>query len=232
MVALRTVPNRYLSRARFLALLGATGINLLNGCSTKPLTNPIVGPNYAVSNVFRQDSTLPVHIRRVAVLPLSYKEATVAFVAGQQSLEPVLQSELIKAGRFESVFIKPEQLKQWTGRERFDAYENLPSELFKLLADKTGSEAVLFVALSEYKAYPPIAIGWRMTLAANNSDILWSVEEIFDASDRAVSNSARRFDRDHIRNSPVLEDSRSILLSPTRFGQYTLQAVLDTLPNR
>ncbi len=232
MVALRADQNRGFSSFAKAMGLALCFLPIFSGCNTKPLTDPIVGPNYIVSNVFRKESTLPAQIRRVAVLPLSYKEASVALVSGQQSLEPVFQAELTKSGRFETIFIKPEQLKQWTGKERFDAYEDLPQGFFKLLAEKAGSEAVLFVALAEYKAYPPIVIGWRMKLVDNDADILWSVEEIFDASEVPVSNAARRFDREHVRNSPVLEDSRSVLLSPTRFGQYTLRAVLETLPNR
>lgn len=225
-------PNLRLLFPSWKATVLAAFLPFLAGCSTKQLKDPITGPSFQVSNVFRKEPVLPEQVRRVAVLPLTYKEASVAFVAGQQSLEPVFQSELTKTGRFEAIWVRPDQLKQWTGRERFDAYEELPKNLFKLLAEKTGSDAVLFVALSEYKAYPPILIGWRMKLAGNDADVLWAVEEMFDASEHAVSNAARRYDREHSRNNPVLEDSRSILLSPTRFGQYTLEAVLETLPNR
>jgi hypothetical protein len=215
----------------FVAVLLAF-LPFLGGCRSVSVKDPISGPSHEVSNVFRKEHLLPGPLKRVAVLPLSYKESSVAFVAGQQSLEPLFQSELTKASRFETVFIRPEQLKQWTGRDRFDAYESLPPNLFKLLAEKTGSDGILFANLSEYKAYPPMVIGWRMKLAANDADLLWAVEEIFDASSQPVSNGARRFERAHARNNPVLEDSRSILLSPTRFGQYTLDTLLATLPNR
>lgn len=204
----------------------------LTGCKTPLLKDSISGPNYQVRNVFRKHPYLPVNVRRVAALPMSYKEATADLVAGKESLEPVFHMELTKASRFETVLVQPTQLKQWTGREQWDAYEELPPRLFKLLAEKTGAEAVLFSSLVQYKAYPPIVIGWRMKLVQNNADILWAVEEMFDAAEESVSNAARRYDRAHVRNNPVLEDSRSILLAPTRFGHYTLQAVLETLPTR
>jgi hypothetical protein len=220
-------------RVRPVSLLAAVAISVAaSGCRTKVLTDPIIGPNYQVSNVFRKEATLPAQIRRVAVLPLSYREGSALLVSGKDSLASVLSSELTKAGRFEALFVDPAQLKQWTGREHWDAYEALPPSLFKLLAEKTGADAVLFPTLAEYKPYPPIMIGWRMKLVGNDTDILWAVDQMFDASELAVSNAARRYDRDHVRSSPVLEDSRSILLSPTRFGQYTLDAVLETLPNR
>lgn len=205
---------------------------LFSGCRTKSITDPIVGPNYVVSNVFRKEGTLPAQVRRVAVLPVSYRESSANFVSGKQSLEPVLATELTKASRFESFLVDPTQLKQWTGREHWDAYEALPPNLFKVLVEKTGADAVLFTTLTEYKPYPPATIGWRMKLVAPDADILWAVDELFDASQVAVSNAARRYERDHVRSNSALEDSRSILLSPTRFGQYTLDAILGTLPNR
>jgi hypothetical protein len=214
------------------ALGWLTLVLFLAGCSTKPLTDPIIGPNYQVRNVYRKEPLLPVNIRRVAVLPLSIKAPTAGLVAGKDSLERVFHAELTKAARFETILVEPTQLKQWLGRETLDAYEDLPAQLFRVLVEKTGADGVLFAHLSEYKAYPPIMIGWRMKLVSNQAETIWAVEEMFDASEEAVSNAARRYDRAQEKNNPVLEDSRSILLSPTRFGQYTLRSVLDTLPAR
>ena len=80
--------------------------------------------------------------------------------------------------------------------------------------------------------YPPMVIGWRMRLVSNEAGPVWAADEVFDAADQGVSNSARRYNRSRSRNNPVLEDSRSILLSPSEFGQYTLASVLGTLPMR
>jgi hypothetical protein len=228
--ALRSILKHALSVGSALAVLATVAFT--TGCRTKSLTDPIIGPNYQVSNVFRKEATLPPQVRRVAVFPLSYRESSALLVSGKESLQSVLASELTKASRFESFHVDPAQLKQWTGREHWDAYEALPPNLFKLLAEKTGADAVLFATLTEYKPYPPVAIGWRLKLVTTSADTLWAVDEIFDASELAVSNAARRYDRDHVRSNPVLEDSRSVLLSPSRFGAYTLDALLETLPNR
>jgi hypothetical protein len=223
----------YRSRKRIVlsALLIAL-VAVVTSCSTKPLKDPIIGPEYQVRNVYRQEHLLPVNIRRVAVLPLSIKTPSAGLVTGKESLERIYHAELTKAARFETILIEPTQLKQWLGRETLDSYEDLPAQLFRVLVEKTGAEGVLFAHLSEYKAYPPILIGWRMKLVSNEAETIWAVEEMFDASEEAVSNSARMYDRASVKNNPVLEDSRSILLSPTRFGQYTLRAVLETLPVR
>jgi hypothetical protein len=202
------------------------------GCQTKSLRDPIIGPGYSATNAFRKEAVLPATVRRVAVLPLSYNERDAASVSGEQLMEPVFKAELNKASRFETVYVRPTQLQLWTGRERWDDFEQLPPDLLRILGEKTGCEAVLFARLTQFKAYPPILVGWRMKLVALDADILWSVDEMFDAAEERVSNSARRYSRARVKNNPVLEDSRSILLAPSSFGQYTVHEVFDTLPHR
>lgn len=230
---MRNIPAR-LGSARAVSFLvfAVFSLLLLAACRTKPLKDPIIGPNHQVRNVFQRHPLLPINVRRVAVLPVSYKEANASFVSGKEALEPVLRIELAKAARFETIYVEPTQLRQWTGREQWDAYDELPAKMLKLLAEKTGADSILFTHLSEYKAYPPVVIGWRMKLVGTDADAIWAVDEMFDSAEEAVSNAARRYDRAQVRNNPVLEDSRAILLSPRRFGQYSLNAVLQTLPNR
>jgi hypothetical protein len=217
------------SRASLLSVLT---LLLFSGChKTKVITDPILGPDFAVTNVFRKEATLPASVRRVAVLPL-VSDMSPDALAGGQMLQPVLQTELAKAGRFDLIFVTPGQLQQWTGQERWDYHDVLPNGFMKNIASHTDADAVIFARLSRFHAYPPIVVGWRMTLAALDADLLWSVDEVFDASEEAVSNSARRFDRGQVSSSAALEDSRSILLSPRKFGQYTARAVVQTLPHR
>jgi hypothetical protein len=224
--------NRFARVAR-PAILGFLGFLLLTACTkTRIITDPILGPDFVVSNFFRKEATLPAEIRRVAVLPLTSDTTGNSGVAGQQVLEPILHTELSKAGRFELVIVKPGDLGKWTGKERWDYLDVLPPDFLKIIKEHTGADGVLFARLLRFHAYPPMVIGWRMTLTAMDADLLWSVEGVFDAAEESVSNSARRFDRGRVRNNPALEASRSILLSPSKFGQYTARAVVQTLPQR
>lgn len=202
------------------------------GCSTKPLTDPIIGPDHVVKNVYRSETLLPGTLKRVAVLPLSYNEVEGAGASAGDILQPVFESELTKVARFESYFIKPHQLRLWTGKERWDDFDELPAEFLKLIADRTGCDGVLFTRVSPFKAYSPIVIGWRMRLATNDARTVWAADEIFDAADQTVANSARRYNRGRTKGNPVLEDSRSILLSPREFGQYSLATLFATIPVR
>jgi hypothetical protein len=223
----------FVSRARIFFFAAFVSLLIFaNGCQTKALTDPIIGPDYASTNVFRKEAVLPATVRRVAILPISYNAGDAAAVAGEQMLEPMLEAELKKAARFETTFVKPEQLRLWTGRERWDAFDQLPPDMLRVIGEKTDCDAILFPRLTQFSAYPPIMIGGRMQLVTLDADIIWSIDELFDSAEERVSNSARRFDRARVKSNPVLEDSRSILLAPTSFGQYTAHEVFSTLPRR
>lgn len=206
---------------------------ILAGCSTKPLTDPIIGPDYVPQNIYQQALKLPPTLRRAAVLPLGFNPNDTLAVAGRESLEPLFRSELAKQGKLEVVFVSPEQLRLWTGEERWDFQEKLPKNFLAILREKTGADAILFPYLTLYAPYPPMKIGWRFKLTTStDGDVLWSADETFDAGFGPVANSARRYSRNHLNKTPVLEDSRAILLSPSAFGQYTLWALLQTIPGR
>ena len=82
---------------------------------------------------------------------------------------------------------------------------------------------MLFAHLTEYHPYPPIRMGWNLKLVqATNSAVLWSVDEIFDASRQEVVNSARRYYKGHEWGIRTVGNSRAILDSPRRFAMYTL----------
>ncbi len=192
-----------------------------------------MGPDFVPKNVFKEADKLPPTFRRVIVLPLSYNEAEKDALAGKEVLEPILQAELTKQSKMELVFLKPEQLRLWTGRDRWDFQEPLPHDLLRIMREKANAEGILFSHLTHYVPYPPIKVGWRFKLTtATDGDVLWSADEIFDGGDETVSNSARRYAKSHLNKGPVLADSRSILLSPSSFGQYSIAALLDTIPAR
>lgn len=216
------------------ALLVSVLVMLFAGCSTpKQLTDPIIGPSYVPSNYFRRTDILPLSLQRVAVLPMTFSASASSAEPVEDLLQSALVSELNKAGKFELLMVSPDQVQQWTGKTRWNFQEALPHDFLQKIQANTGSDGVLFVHLASYHAYRPIVIGWRMHLVnAAGGDVLWSVDETFDAGEETVSNAARRYSREHLRNHPTLEESRSILLAPRRFAQYTLAAVVGTLPAR
>ena len=213
-------------------LLGA-GVILGSGCKTTQVPEIIIGPDYVPKNIYRASAQLPLGVRRVVVLPLTYNLRDTLSIHGHAILEPVLRQELTKTGKFELEFAAPEQIKLWTGKESWKGDEVFPPALLKEVKEKTGAEAILFNHLEPYSPYPPLVVGWKLKLVRLDSNqTIWSAEEVYDASMESVSNSARRYAKAHVKPNPVLEDTRSILIQPARFGQFTLSSLLNTLPDR
>lgn len=205
----------------------------LCACRTVQVKEVIVGPDFIPKNFFSKYPELPSDIRKVAILPITANEQNSFSIHGRVVLEPALVTELGKAGRFETTVVTRDQLRQWTGKEHWRAQDELPASFLSTVKEHTASDAVLFVHLVQYSPYPPLTIGWQMKLVSiKNTEILWALDEVFDSSEQTVSNSARRYAKNHLKSNPVLEDTQSILIQPTRFGQYTVHVAFNTLPPR
>jgi hypothetical protein len=211
---------------------------LLSGCDTTDLSylsNLKLQPEtrYKPTNIYRKYVALDPEVKRVAVLPMTTLQPTEAFQAGVDSLQPLLHAELEKAKRFELIAVTPEQLQNWTGQRGWRADEQLPPDFFDRLREETGCQGVLFDQLTRYQPYQPVAVGWKLTLVfTKEHQICWAADEVFDAGDDGVANAARAYESGHIVTQSPLPDPNAILSSPSRFGQYTLNALLATLPQR
>lgn len=225
--------HRLLFPLRRLAILGLAVAGLLSGCATNPLEDRVWGPSYQPQNIYTEGQTLPARLRRLAVLPLTAAGESTELEFGRASLEPVLFAELGRVNQFELVPVTPEQLQRWTGRSSWTGEEKLPQDFFEKLRNAAGIDGLLLCRLTQYRAYEPLAIGWRLKLLdARNPRVIWAVDEVFDARQSDVANAARRFAQAHPEPVPPVGDSRAALMSPRRFAQYTASAVFQTLPAR
>ena len=221
-------------RRRWLAWLwpGLGAACLLCACEMPKVHSPLEA-RYKPTNIYLKGPAMDPAVRRVAILPMTSLQPTEAFQAGVDSLQPLLHAELEKAKRFELIMVTPEQLQIWTGQRVWRAEEQLPPDFFDRIREETGCQAVFFDQLTRYQPYQPVAVGWKMTLVFNKEhQIYWAADEVFDAGDDGVANAARKYESDHIVTQSPLPDPNAILSSPSRFGQYTLHALLTTLPIR
>jgi hypothetical protein len=152
---------------------------------------------------------------------------------GREALWPVLLNELGRVRHFEVVSVTADDLRLMTGRGAWSGEEKLPLDFFEKLKDRLGVDAILFSRLTQYRAYEPLSVGWRLKLMdADEPRILWAVDEVFDARVPEVAAAAVRYDQGHPDASSSLHDSRGVLTSPKRFGRYAASAVVQTLPAR
>lgn len=225
-------------RFRYLALLIASG--WLAGCGTVELTmsERVWGPDYQPGNIHRLPTGVPEQVRRVAVLPLVADSRSAQAEAGAEAMQSVLVSELTRSGAFEIVTVSADELTHATGRGQWTAEGKLPPAFLQHLRERHACEAVLFSRLTQYRAYPPLAVGWSFKLvecpakASETPRILWAADEVFDAGNPAVVNSARRHYLAQLKSPGPLADSQTAVTSPRRFAQYTLHALALTIPPR
>lgn len=188
---------------------------------------------YHPDNVCSASPILPATLRRVVVLPLACDALPTDLSDGRDALDPILRSELIRAKRFEVVAVCADDLRRFTGSDTWDGSEALPPSFLDWLRDKYDCDAVLFCRLTEFHAYPPLAVGWRMKLVdVRSQSILWAADEQFDAGQPPVRNSATCFAFENEASMGGSSDEWLVRNSPRRFGQYAAAQLLATLPRR
>jgi len=212
-------------------ILAPAGLVLLlaAGCATRPVDDWVLGSGYQPANIFGRTRPLPPDFRRVAVLPLTALGPDLE--SAQNQLEPVLREELSRTKRFELVQITSAQLEEWTGRGSWSTAEVLPQELLNKLRDLLACDGVLFSQLTQFHAYPPLAVGWNLKLVeVKSGQVIWAADEVFDAGKSGVADGARQYQVKHSTVAGQLTDSRFILLSPTAFSHYSAQTLFAALP--
>ncbi len=227
---MRRMPGTKLT---WLACMTAGASVVFGGCSHTSFLGHATTASYQPSNVYREEPALAPNIRRVAVLPLAVLTDEAGMEFGRDALWPVLLSELGRVRQFEVVSVTPEDLRLMTGRSAWGGEEKLPMDFFDKLKEKLGVDAILFSRLTQYRAYEPLSIGWRLKLIdAEEPRILWAVDEVFDARVPEVAAAAIRYDQRHPDTGSSLHDAKGVLTSPRRFGRYSASAVVQTLPSR
>jgi hypothetical protein len=216
-------------RAGWLAGLFALSGVLTGGQASPPHTGRDPRPD----NVFAYPAKLSLDLRRVAVLPLAAESSGSGLPEGCAALTPVLWEQLIKTKRFEVVTVEPKALRRATGQVNWTGTESLPTDFLGFLRREYACDGVLFAELTTYRAYAPLAIGWRFKLVdARSGQILWASDELFDAASPPVARAAQRFGEP--RSSWLFghEDNWLAVNSPSQFGRFAATTVLDTLPER
>jgi hypothetical protein len=207
---------------------------LVSGCAGRPVQpTHVVDLRYRPDNYYRKGPVLDPRVKRVAILPVTTVSVSESFTAGAELLQQYVGPELEKTKRFDLVVVSPDQLRLWTGRASWRADDVLPADFFKKLRDGCACDAVFFTQLTRYQPYQPVAVGWKLALVqVEGGQILWAADEVLDAGDAVVANAARAYSGQHVHIEGPLDDPAAILGSPSRFGQYSLSALLATLPAR
>jgi len=208
------------------------------GCQNLQIGDYETPAYYHPANISYDSLVLPPSVKRVALLPLTTGGSDASLQDGVDALTPIVDAELKKTGRFEVLGISPAQLRQLTGQASWRAEDILPMDFFQRLQRDTGCDAIMFCQVTRYRAFPPLAIGWKFCLAAQGSGEkavtrnLWSADEVVDASNPKIAHAARTYYSQHLRGEQTMPDATTILRAPSQFAQFSVSAIFSTLPDR
>ena len=171
--------------------------------------------------------------RRVAVLPLMPDKPGANLEAGRRLLEPIFISELRKSEAFEIQIVTPAQLQSWTGKGGWTAEEALPGDFLSAIQKQTGCDGTLFVKLTSFQAYPPLAVGWSAKIVSTTSNnVPAAVEAMFDWSNPNVRKAAKIYIDQQFGWKDVKSREEFQENSPSRFGQFAASQVVAKLCGR
>lgn len=198
------------------------------GCAGTDVLDPVHRGPFFVPKNHVGDPTLG-GLRRVVLLPVcGGKLAPAESVA---ALDPVFTAALQAENRFEVVtFSREECLRRYHVPELSSAAA-LPHGLLAQLKEELAVDAVLFVDLTVFSGYRPLAIGLRAKLAAiDGSRLIWTFDNVFSADEPTVANAARRHYLTADRALVPADLTPSVLQSPSRFAGYAAATMFATLP--
>lgn len=203
-------------------------LTLLAGCSTPPeYDSARTGPFFTPTNTHGEPSL--GGMRRVVVMPIWAGDIAPPEAAAE--LDPAIMTALQREHRFELVaFPREESLRRFRS-EALSSTSALPPDLMAMLKREYAADAVLFVDLTVYRAYRPLAIGFRAKLATIDSPrLIWTFDEVFSTENEAIANSARNFFLGSDRSGVPADLTPAVLQSPGRFATYAAAAMFSTLP--
>ena len=202
----------------------------LQGCTSPRLERQIkdlpVGRSFVPENVHAV-KRLPKEFVRVLCLPV------VGRIEVDDSVSEALVSALRRAARFEVILVDRAVLARvvpnWS-----ELYVDgkVPAALIQWARETYGVDAIVQLQVSQYRPYKPICFGLRGRLFTANetADVLWSIDEVFDAGQESVAIGARVHSERFVEQAFPLQSSYSSLFSPRRFVAYVGHVAFDTLP--
>ncbi len=209
--------------------LALAAVALLAGCMTPSFDDPArLGPFFAPKNFVGEPSL--GGLRRVVLLPVS--GGALAPVETAAGFDAVFAAALSRQQRFEVVpFPREEFLRRFHVAE-VSSVAALPHDLIATVQREFAADGVVFVDLTVFRPYRPIALGLRAKLATLEASprLVWTFDTVFSADDPAVANAARRHFLGSDRGGVPADLSPGVLQSPARFADYAADAMFATLP--
>jgi hypothetical protein len=209
--------------------LAAVLLGLVAGCEHPSMVDSArIGPFYSPIN-FTGVARLPYTVRRVVILPAA--AGNLMPPETKDTLDPILDTALVRQQRFEVVAISRDELAKTFGFQEIASTDALPADFLQTLGEKFDAQGVLFVDVTSYFPYGPLRLGLRCKLAdVKARGLLWSFDEVFTTSNPAIANGLRGFNLHSGRGNLPVDMSGDALSSPSIFADYVADTTFRTLP--
>ena len=204
---------------------------MVSGCTTSDgyKIPKIPARAYQPTNVYSL-GVIPESMVRIALLPVMHPSDD-EDIRSRSDLS--VRSEFGKTRLFESVPVSRAYLDDQFGGTQFDSAALLPDTLLERVKNDFGADGILFVDLTHYDPYRPIAIGFRSKLVdLQDGEIIWVFDDLLDAGEPAVQSAVHKYAHEVQMERFPQDSADSMLQSPTRFLRYVAHAAFDTLPKR
>lgn len=179
------------------------------------------------SESFSQTNGL-FHVRRVVVMPLF--TARELDPETKHRLDEIWSTAFQRANAFETVPLSRDELESISGARQWDSTRQLPADLLREAARRSGADAVVFCDLTVWQPYKPMVIGLRAKIADNATGrVLWVFDDVFDAGNQNVFAAAAAYQRELARPDFPLGTGSNLAHSPSRFFQYCAWAAVRTI---
>ena len=224
----------HLDSGRAVGLLLSGMLVLAGGCQSvrQQLLDEVQERRYFTPANYSAVSRLPATLRRVVLVPVC--GGGVVPPETTEALQTVFAAELNRQARFEVVQLARADCLRRFGAPEFASVAALPHDFLVALGRSFGADGVLFVDVTSYRGYRPLALGVRAKLATiGDTRLLWSFDELFSTDEPTVANSVRHFYGD--KGGPAVTPAETwpgALQSPGKFAAYVAAATFRTLPPR
>ena len=218
-----------LTAIRLASILGATFLFLTNCSRHRESVQKVLSPSYFPKN-FKQISTFSSSINRVLVLPVSYDTNGHDFL---DRLDLAVFEFFKRSGVAETIRVPRSYMLSKFGFESIPHYQVMPYNFLSELQNEYQGGAVLFIHVSAYDPYKPIAIDLSARLVSMEGvKNIWAFDESFDSGHLSVKLGAIRHQEKYGGQTYPIYDGNSVLQSPHRFAKYAIFTMFKTLPKR
>lgn len=205
---------------------------LFSGCTQRSLRNEfgMFREKFDVTNVYSTEASKLNKVARVGIMPITSRASV-----WQGTLDAICESfcsELFKQLKFEAIKISNDELLALFGKTNFVANDIFPNHFFSSIKQSSDVDAVLFIDITHYEPYKPVAIGVKCKLISTESaKILWAVDELFDSGIPSVQTGISEYVAKNKCENTFFSFDDTFVYSPLKFSYYVAHEIFNKLPN-